>query len=166
MQTRSVFAEVTRTALGRITPIYDMSRPSHPIRFYLIALIVCDSRGRGSSIGIATNYGLEGPGIEARWGRDFPHLPRPALGPTQPPIQWVPGPSREWSGRCLALAEVEGRVELYICSPSGPSWPVLGWTARVNSMWHWTSLCNFSLGFRSIYSHTFCLQYSHSVFFR
>jgi len=23
-------------------------------------------------------------------------------------------------------AEVEGRVELYICSPSGPSWPVLG----------------------------------------
>jgi len=23
-------------------------------------------------------------------------------------------------------AVVEGRVELYICSPSGPSWPVLG----------------------------------------
>ena len=23
--------------------------------------------------------------------------------------------------------EVEGRVELYICSPSGPSWPVIGW---------------------------------------
>jgi hypothetical protein len=25
-------------------------------------------------------------------------------------------------------AEVEGRVELYICSPSRSSWPVLGWT--------------------------------------
>jgi hypothetical protein len=25
-------------------------------------------------------------------------------------------------------AEVEGRVKLYICSPPGPSWPVLGWT--------------------------------------
>ena len=25
-------------------------------------------------------------------------------------------------------AEVKERVELYICSPSGPSWPVLGWT--------------------------------------
>jgi hypothetical protein len=24
-------------------------------------------------------------------------------------------------------AEVEERVQLYICSPSGPSWPVLGW---------------------------------------
>jgi hypothetical protein len=44
-----------------------------------------------SVIGIATRYGLEGLGIESRWGRDFPHQSRPALGPTQPPIQWVPG---------------------------------------------------------------------------
>ena len=27
-------------------------------------------------------------------GRDFPHLPRPALRPTQPPIKWVPCLSR------------------------------------------------------------------------
>jgi len=29
---------------------------------------------------IATGYGLDGPGIESRRGRDFPHLSRPALG--------------------------------------------------------------------------------------
>jgi hypothetical protein len=42
--------------------------------------------GPGSSVGIATDYGLDGPGIESRWGRDFSHTSRPALGPTQSPV--------------------------------------------------------------------------------
>ena len=42
--------------------------------------------GPGSVVGITTGYGLDGPGIESRWRRDFPHLSRPALGPTQPPV--------------------------------------------------------------------------------
>ena len=50
--------------------------------------------GLGSSVGIATGYGLDGPGIESRFRRDFPHLSRPALGSTQPPVQWVPDLSR------------------------------------------------------------------------
>jgi hypothetical protein len=51
-------------------------------------------RQPGSVVSIATGYGLYGPGIESRWGRDFPHLSRPSLGPTQPPVQWVSGLSR------------------------------------------------------------------------
>ena len=43
--------------------------------------------GRYSSVGIATRYGLDGPEIKSLCGRDFPHPSRPALGPTQPPIQ-------------------------------------------------------------------------------
>jgi len=45
-------------------------------------------------VGIATRYGLEGQGIESRWGRGFPNLFRPTLGPSQPPVWWVPGLSR------------------------------------------------------------------------
>jgi hypothetical protein len=36
---------------------------------------------------ILTRYGLDGPGIEYRWGRDFLHQSRPAVGPTQPPVK-------------------------------------------------------------------------------
>ena len=38
-------------------------------------------RGPGSVVGIATGYGLDGPGIESRWGRDF-----------FAPVQTVPAP--------------------------------------------------------------------------
>ena len=44
-----------------------------------------------------TDYGLDGPGIESRWGEIF-CLSRPALEPTQPPVQWVPGLSQVVKG--------------------------------------------------------------------
>jgi hypothetical protein len=47
--------------------------------------------GRDISGGIATGYGLDGPGIDSWWGIDFSNTSRPALEPTQPSVQWVPG---------------------------------------------------------------------------
>ena len=47
---------------------------------------VYQKTGRNSSVGIATRYGLDGPGIKSQLGRDFPHPSRPAPRPTQPPI--------------------------------------------------------------------------------
>jgi hypothetical protein len=57
----------------------------------LVSKLTFCTLGRDSIVGIATRYELDGPGIESLWGWDFPQPSRPALGPTQPPVQWVPG---------------------------------------------------------------------------
>jgi hypothetical protein len=49
---------------------------------------------QAGSDGIATRYGLDGPGIESRRRRDFLHTSRPVLGHTQPAIQCVSDLSR------------------------------------------------------------------------
>ena len=50
-------------------------------------------RGPGSSVGIATDYGLDGSGSNPGGDETF-RSSRPALGPTQPPVQWVLSLSR------------------------------------------------------------------------
>ena len=64
-----------------------------------------------------------------------PHPSRPALGPTQPPIQWGTGsfpgvkrPGRGVNHLSPPSAAVKVRVELYFYAPSGPSWPLVGRT--------------------------------------
>ena len=45
------------------------------VYYYIIHLVF----GRDSSVRIATRYGMDGPRIESRWGRRFPHPSRPVL---------------------------------------------------------------------------------------
>jgi hypothetical protein len=75
---------------------------------------------------MSNRYALDGPGIESRWNRDFPHLFRPAVGPTQRSVQWVPGLSIQGkaAGRDVdhsppPRAQVKERAELYLYSSLG-----------------------------------------------
>jgi hypothetical protein len=85
--------------------------------------------------GAGTRYGLDGPGNESRWEATFSApvqtCPRAHPASYTMGIGSFPGVKRPGRGVDYpppSSARVEGRAELYICSPSGPSWPVLGWT--------------------------------------
>ena len=62
-------------------------------------------------------------------GRDFPHpSTRRGFHPATTSFPRLKRPERGVYHPPPSSAEAEGRVELYICSVFGPSWPVLGWT--------------------------------------
>ena len=58
-----------------------------------MCVCVCVCVGRGSSVSMATDYGLVGPG-SIPVGRRFSARPDRPWGPTQLPVKWVPGLSR------------------------------------------------------------------------
>jgi len=77
--------------------------------------------GRDNVVGLATRHGLHGLGIESRWGRVVAHPNRPALGPTQTPVQWSSDhfPSGKRPGHGVghspsSSAEVKERVDIAV----------------------------------------------------
>jgi hypothetical protein len=88
-----------------------------------------------STVGIATCHRMCFPRTETCRGNSFHTHPDQ---PNMLPIQWVPGLSQgvKQTRRGVdhpppSSANVQQRVELCIYSPSGPSWPVLGWTLHL-----------------------------------
>jgi hypothetical protein len=89
---------------------------------------------RDSVVSMATRYGLDVHGLNPSGGRDFPYLSRPVSGPPSlldTGCLVVPGGGVKQPGRGVdhplpPSTEVKERVELYLYSPSAPSWLVLG----------------------------------------
>jgi len=94
--------------------------------------IFFETGGRDSSVGIATHYGLDGPGIENRWEARFsaPVQTGPGAHPASYTMGFGSFPGVKRPGRALTTtpysAEVKERVQLYFYFASGPWWPVLG----------------------------------------
>jgi len=88
---------------------------------------------RDSSV-CTTRYGLDGPGIESRWGEIFCIRPDRPWGPPSLLYNWYRVfPEGKAAGAwrwppTQSNAEVKGRLVLYLYSPSGLSWLVIRWT--------------------------------------
>ena len=94
--------------------------------------------GRDSAVGIVTCYGLDGPGIESRCEARFsasvqtspgPYPASCAVGTGSFPGVKRPGRGADHPPRSKCWGHE--RVGLYLYSPSGPSWPVIGRTFTV-----------------------------------
>ena len=95
--------------------------------------------GRDSVASAATRYGLDGPGIESRWGggarfsapfQTDPGAHPPSYTMVTSSFPGVKRPEHDVDLLPPSSAEVKEIVELCLYSPSGPSWPVPGRTLR------------------------------------
>jgi hypothetical protein len=91
------------------------------VRLWTLFRFLHPARVACSAVRITAGYGLDGPGSIRSIARFFlSTASRPALGPTQPPIQWVLGalsPGVKQSMREADHSPTSRMVELYLHSP-------------------------------------------------
>jgi hypothetical protein len=94
---------------------------------------------RDSSVGIATRYGLEGPGIESRWGEIFRTYPDRLRGPLNPCTMGtgsLPGvkAAEAWCWpHTPSIAEVKKELSYTSTHPMCPPGPVTEFPLRQGS---------------------------------
>jgi hypothetical protein len=103
--------------------------------------------GKRSRYSDSLRAGRSGDRIPVR--RDFLHLSRPASGPTQPPVQWVPGlswgqrqPGRDADHTPPSSAEVKKELSYTSTHPMGPSGHVTEFPFFTLYIWGSSSIRN------------------------
>jgi hypothetical protein len=112
-----------------------------------IIIIINNFRSCDSSVGVALGYGLDDRGSRVRFPAElgiflFTTVSRPALGLTQPPIQWVPGalslgvkrPGREAEHSPPSSAEVKNAWSYANCPYPEPASSLLPSSSSLSSL--------------------------------
>jgi hypothetical protein len=132
-----------------------MKAYEQPVTHNLFAVTIFDKGRPGSSVDIATDYGLDGPGIKSRWGRDFPPVQN---GPGAHPASCTMGTGsfpaikcgrdvtltthpflapRSWKSRTISLSPLG-----HYRACNGVTLPLPLYLIKNNNCEH-ISLCNF-----------------------
>ena len=135
----------TSSAFPNVIANFKSRKNTHTAITHDTCILIPDYVGRDSLVGIATRYGLDGMGIESRWGRDFPH---PSSRPWGPPSLLLNGyrvfPGSKAGGALTTYPHAAPRLKSRTI-PFLPLWAFLA-CSRVNfpfyDVWLKCQSCN------------------------
>ena len=115
---------------------------------------------------------LHGPGFDSRQGQEtflFSKMSRPALGPTQPPIHWVPGsfPGSKEVGALKLTTHLNLVLRLRMSGtiPLLPLYAFMVWTGKnlpsqqsVHTYISFPEICHKTVGYETSHNSIICTQ--------